>query len=104
MKLNGWQRVGIVASVIGGVACAWWGLKLRYDPIWSGYGTCLEQAYDHLTTFDECKTLLDSQLADAEGQRWYIFFLSAIVPVALAWIIACTLVGLVRWVRRGFQT
>src|SRR6476469_11050538 len=103
MKLNEWQRLGIIASVIGGLACAWWGLKLRYDPIWAGYSTCLSIAYDQ-PAYDGCEKLLHLQLADAEGQLWWIVLLTAIVPFALAWIIAYTLVGLVRWVRRGFQT
>ena len=49
-----------------------------------------------MTTFDDCQKTLNMEVGDA--QRWWIVFVSAIVPVALAWIV----VGLVRWVRGGF--
>jgi hypothetical protein len=93
MKLNGWQRLGIIASVIGGLGCAWWGLGLRYDPIWAQYRTCLHLR--GMTTFDDCQKTLNMEI----GDDWWIVLVSAIVPVALAWIVVC----LVRWVRRGFQ-
>ena len=94
MNLNGWQRLGIITLVIAGMVCAWWGLGLRYDPIWAQYRTCLNLG--GMTTFDDCQKTLNMEVGDA--QRWWIVLVSAIVPIALAWVV----VGLVRWVRRGF--
>jgi hypothetical protein len=44
MRLNGWQRIGIVASVIWALVGAYLGLKSLFDTIYEAFHTCSAQA------------------------------------------------------------
>jgi hypothetical protein len=105
MRLNGWQRIGIVASVIWAIGApiylddaAQQGATeafIRY------YDTCRDvpsndpnqcfqragRAYDAVTRY---------RLLSANGA------VAALVPVGLGWLLAYALVYLVRWIRGGF--
>ena len=63
LRLNGWQRIGIVLSVVWLFVGAWWGLSQLFDPVWSSYRTCVTVALEGLTKYEECKQNLDRDLA-----------------------------------------
>jgi hypothetical protein len=105
MRLNGWQRIGIVASVIWAIgapiyldhsaeqkATEWFGASYelcRNNPS-SDPNRCLELAsrqYDLVERYS---------LLSANGA------VAALVPVGLGWLLAYALVYLVRWIRAGF--
>lgn len=100
--LNGWQRLGIVASVVWALYGVWWGLKLRYDPIWETYSDCLGAADSGLGTDEACRGMLQQSLAVADVDKWLATAFVALVPIPIAWLIVYGLLRLVRWVRRGF--
>jgi hypothetical protein len=105
MKPNGWLCLGIIASVIGALVCARLGLKMQSEPLYAAYLYCMGQGWTgYSDDIDTCQRTLDAGLAHARSQSWYIGLLFALIPLATAWIIALTLVGLVRWVRQGFRT
>jgi len=41
-RLSGWQRIGIVLSVVWLVVGGIWGIKLAVDPAWDFYRYCLD--------------------------------------------------------------
>jgi hypothetical protein len=99
MNLNGWQRLGVVASVL------WLVIGALY-----GNNAGLAQG-------DVCLMLLDTCSVDAEtcirhfqtsydaatANHWLYARGYAVVPVILGWLFAWALVAVVRWVRAGFS-
>jgi hypothetical protein len=78
----------------------WLGLGSLFNPIYEQYSTCYASVTDH--TF--CTDAFERQLAVARQIRWFIAALWAFVPVVIAWLMAYVVIGVVRWIRRGFQT
>jgi hypothetical protein len=92
-RLNGWQRVGIVLSV------AWAILVL--------VGVTLGVIQDH-DNLSDCLKSADP-LMNYCRQRWQVpwstylgMTLVGLAPIPIAWFLVYGLVGLVRWIRRGF--
>jgi hypothetical protein len=90
LHLNGWQRIGIVLSVVWAIVGGLWGRKLMFQE----WATCLETYHD----LDWCDTNYQWAL-DAE---WPMAAIVGLVPIPIAWLLAYALIGLVHWIRRGF--
>ena len=111
VKLNGWKRIGIVASVAW-ILCA--GIH-TYDSetdrdsdfIVSSHVKC-DGDLAGLTGgawqkgFDECNRIADDSLALAISNDRFNAALVAFIPVPLGWGLVYSALFLVRWVKRGF--
>ena len=95
MHLNGWQRIGIVASVIWAPLGAFWSLGQLYNPIYDSYRSCMAA----VTEFHFCTSSRDDALAVANGMRPVFALLGALIPIAVLWLAGYV----VAWVRRGFR-
>ena len=114
-RLNGWQRVGIILSIlwipVGGV----WALKAfgppENIPEPPFFNLCLEQEAKQPTPnaarcndaaqkwYASLFKLRNLQHANAERLAlWYAF-----LPIPIAWLLVYCVSWMVRWVRRGFQ-
>ncbi len=111
LRLNGWQRIGIVLSIVWLiVVCPW----IRY-----GQEQHAEQEYKH--SYDGCvgpeppdktdlKRLDIEERCRADAVNMYQLYegswrsaaLLTLIPILIAWLFAYGLVFLVRWIRRGF--
>jgi hypothetical protein len=99
MRLNGWQRIGIVASVVWAIGgprmnvanASFIGRVLDVDRANNDFDRCRERAKD---AYDSVPRY---PLLSANGA------FVALVPVALGWLIAYALVYLGRWIRAGFK-
>ena len=107
MRLNGWQRIGIIASVVWAIGApiyldhaaeqkAWEWFRASYEICRSNPGndgnTCSEmasRAYDNVSRY--------RFFADTGN----VAFVS-LVPIVLGWLLAYALVYLVGWIRAGF--
>jgi hypothetical protein len=109
LRLNGWQRIGVVASVVWILIvlyAAWDGAaKKATSRYTTAYRECIEAPN---SDWDRCATLTRPILekhppykAFLEEDESYVAPL-ALLPVALGWLIAYGLVALVRWIRAGF--
>ena len=84
MRLNGWQRIGIVASI--GWAIGVYVVYLVIGPVdWSKYGTFMPNPDSYWLSF---------------RSHWVAL---ALVPIVLGWLVVYALVYLVRWIRAGFK-
>src|SRR6476469_2679837 len=94
MQLNGWQRIGIVISVLWVIVGSLWALHLLFDPIYQRYFNCVSQG-------SFCNGILESELADARSMQleWIAFY--GLAPIPLAWLTVYMVIGLVRWIRAG---
>lgn len=106
MKLNGWKRIGIVASVV-------W--------IIGAYGHTMDTALDADAKFsveivqscisahngqevgdNECLKRGEDYVVNNIHNNQIAAALVAIVPVPLGWGFAYLVIFLVRWIKRGF--
>jgi hypothetical protein len=101
--LNGWQRIGIVLSVVWAIGGGLWGNSVAIRdgsaPAIMRYESCISVPnYDS----DGCSQALDKDYAAGVAGHWYAAAAVGLVPIPIAWLLAYALIGLVRWIRRGF--
>ena len=107
MRLNGWQRIGIVVSVIWAIgapiyldhvaeqkATEWW---------FASYDLCRNNPSNDPNA---CSELASRAYDTVQRYRFFpdtanVAFVS-LVPIVLGWLLAYVLVGLGRWIRAGF--
>lgn len=93
-RLNGWQRIGIVLSVVWAIAVIVW------DTL---------EVIRHKRLLSQCLSGADPVMnycARTYEVPWFMnamIVLAALAPIPIAWLLVWGLVALVRWVRRGFQ-
>ena len=110
-KLNGWKRLGIIASAVW-ILVAW---VHTFDSETDRASNDI--AANHVTCdgnlagktgdawqdgFDECNRRADESLKQAMTGARGDAAIVAFVPVPLGWGLAYLVLFLVRWVRRGF--
>jgi hypothetical protein len=93
--LNGWQRIGIVLSVVWAIG-TWWSLYVA--PIVKSYSRC-----ERLNDFENCWHLVDVQRASQLSYMGLVIAVAALLPIPIAWLIVYGLIGLVRWIRVVFK-
>jgi hypothetical protein len=115
-RLNGWQRVGIVLSVVWLIGAAIYETYAMEDR----YNAAFSAAYRPV--YDRCRDTQDRELkalgrpngidcAEEAGrvasavpqQSAWSAAIAVFVPIPIAWLIAFALVALMRWIRRGFS-
>ena len=100
-RLNGWQRIGIILSVVWLVAGYFLALHLLYDHIYEWHAACLHRP--DIPGLPDCDSVLNEDLADARSKETGTIAFWTLAPIVVVWLLAYAVVGLVRWVRRGFQ-
>ena len=112
VKVNGWKRVGIIASVVwilgAGAHTYDSDIDNASNVIASTHVACdsnLAGKTGNAWTigFNECNKLAHDSLAEATTDAWLGAALFAFVPVPLGWGFTYLVLFLVRWVKRGFM-
>jgi hypothetical protein len=96
MRLNGWQRIGIVLpiawAIVGGLG-TWY---LQFLPILKAYQKCESIPLPGLEEFNACWHSVEIQRAALSSYwRWEIV-IAALLPIPIAWLVAYGFIGLVR--------
>jgi hypothetical protein len=112
-RLNGWQRIGIILSVIwiiGGGFLIHGTVKdeLQRDADWqwgvvaklSSPDQLAVKAGDYSKMSDSGRLMVKASIG-SEVNTWTAVWI--FVPLLLAWLLVYALVGLVQWVRAGFR-
>lgn len=111
MKLNGWTRLGIIASVLWTPAAWVHTFDSEADRASASIASTHVACDDSLAGgpgdartkgFNECNKQADDSLALALTNARLDATFVALVPVPLAWGFAYLALFLVRWVKRGF--
>jgi hypothetical protein len=112
VKINGWQRIGIIASVIWIVSAGLYTYVSEIDGTarlrWDIYHDCMVSSQGGIGTPDglpnkltnECDKKATDVVSNIRPRQTAALF--AFVPVLLAWGLVYLVLVLVRWVRRGF--
>jgi hypothetical protein len=118
-RLNGWQRIGVVASVLWAIGGAFWGFNIGYHEggdVDRDFEVCragTQYRYQHqgtprYTTDDLIKDLGKCQSeyarankeATSTGSLYAV--LLALLPIPLGWLAVYKFIALLRWIREGF--
>ena len=117
MRLNGWQRLGVIVSFIwlpiGFVGTAIWFVHAQTAPWEDTYHLCemgVEQLQQQNPSAsgalfqDDQKCLNDflKNTSESKGEQWWAGLVGALVPLFFFWGLAWVCVRLYRWVRAGF--
>jgi hypothetical protein len=104
MKLNGWGRLGIIASVIWVAAGPTYFHLSQEDDAGrvarDRYHLCIQQTWAAKGGVERCNKSLRQDLAFA---RWSSWAKPAFIPLVWAWFVGCGLFFLMRRVRRRSQ-
>ena len=112
-KLNGWQRIGIIASVVwilgGGMGTYFSELDSASRFIASDHVSCDASLWGETGDardkgYKECNQQAGDAFAVALSNARLEAALVALIPVPLGWGVAYLSLSLVRWVRRGFKS
>lgn len=114
MKLNGWKRIGIIASVVWILGAGLYTddseldkasdliakIHVRCD---GNRPDCSKNQAACDAAFDRCNKEAADSLASAYESAWLAAAIVAFVPVPLGWGFVYLVLFLVRWVKRGFM-
>jgi hypothetical protein len=103
-RLNGWQRIGIVLSVLWFLGGAFWGneIAIRDGGSWPTLQLkwCLSRPN---ADYSECNATFEKDYEKGIAGHWSAGLLVGLVPIPIAWLLVWAVVAIVRWVRRGFR-
>jgi hypothetical protein len=114
MRLNGWQRIGIVASVCWLVGGGFWinGLTIGQlsEPVVNELRSCLESrsiqpdgSVPRNTDWGPCNEKFKRDYGPAVADHWFYAAAFTLIPIPLVWLIVYGIVWLSRWIRVGFS-
>jgi hypothetical protein len=115
-RLNGWQRIGVVLSIlwffVGGFLGNQEAIREGADPAIAIYGMCMDAAhgrennnpkYDVAAALDECGREFIKNDTAWTADHWYVALFVGLVPIPLAWLLVWGLISLYRWMGAGFR-
>lgn len=104
MRLNGWQRIGVLTSIVWLLGGAYWGneIGLRQGD-WAvlQLRSCYEGANANLNA---CDKEFSGAWSAAISDHWMYASFLGVVPIPLGWLVIYGVIALVRWIRAGFKT
>ncbi len=108
-NINGWQRLGIVVSVLWIIGAALFqrtsDVDRAQDFMNETYQTCIDLKKQHNDfNFGPCMDEAEKNYAIFVKDSWGNVAFTALAPIPIGWLLAYTVIGIFRWVRRGFHT
>jgi hypothetical protein len=104
VRVNGWQRIGIVASVIWAVGAYFVAIG-QPDLATSLHRSCLAATPEanHAEWVARCYTEFKERLPGAMQDRQEAALLFALMPIPIGWLLVYTVIWVGRWIHRGFK-
>ena len=87
--LNGWQRIGIILSVLWVLVGAWLAQQAVYAPVRAGHSKCISLGVSPTI----CKAELDKGIARKKEELPGAIAVFALAPIILVWLIAWVALG-----------
>jgi hypothetical protein len=104
-RLSGWQRIGVVLSVLW---CAW--SVLSYMMQYAAGRASSASLDQEICLYDkqrnpalDCSDAWSKSFNEFAALNWNDLLLTTLVPVLLAWLAAWIIFLTFRWVRTGFK-
>jgi hypothetical protein len=113
MRLNGWQRIGVIASVCWFIGGGLWINSIVIEdlgaPAVAEHRRCLDArsiqpdgTVPKDTDWGPCGVRFMAAYKAAVADHWSYAAAYTLVPIPIIWLIVYGLVGFERWVRAGF--
>jgi hypothetical protein len=109
LRLNGWQRIGIVLSVLWFVIGGLWINSLVLDSMGASamaeHRRCLDAvtAVPNDSSWDEaCGKKFRATYSTAVADHWTYAVVYTLIPIPIVWLLVYGVVVLVRWIGAGF--
>jgi hypothetical protein len=98
VRLNGWQRIGILLSVVWAIGGTIWVVisESESDTSYAIYDSCVSKPNADPRACDQAFATEQAR----EVRRGLVFVFA---PIPIAWLVAYALVALVRWIRVRFK-
>jgi hypothetical protein len=109
MKLNGWKRVGIVASVVWAIGGYIHTLDTENATAMGVYSMIYNDCVGNSTngrawgSEDQCSKERDASLSASYPSAVESAAFVAVVPIPLGWGFVYLMIFIVRWIKRGFR-
>jgi hypothetical protein len=108
IRLNGWHRIGVVASVVWALIGGWWGHSEHVENAWRmgslTYNTCSQDEVRlQEPDLGECRQKAAATFEKAREGHWTSAAIAGLLPIPLGWLVAYGFIGLVRWIETGFN-
>ena len=104
MRLNGWQRIGVVLSVVWAIGAFF---AVRQQQVEAAdrvfrirHDACAMEATAEMT--QRCHDAFSLQDAMHATAYWPDVAFMSLAPVAAGWLVAWLVLRVVRWIRAGF--
>jgi hypothetical protein len=127
MHLNGWQRIGVVASFAWAIGGAFWGyhigydwghdigfrgydIQQRFDSCWSDAqqreldAKSKHQTNNFIADSGQCKLNRRRDIQAASSNGWLYAALIGLLPIPCGWFGVYGSIALTYWIRRGFES
>jgi hypothetical protein len=102
MKLNRWQRIGVVLSVLWMLGGAAYERKSQVDTATSSaqltYKMCLDIGGEQIA---KCSEEFAKNYAEFLKPYWIDVALRAFAPVLLGWLLVFIIIRVYRWIKAG---
>jgi hypothetical protein len=113
LQLNGWQRIGIVASICWIVAGGLWINHVVIDdlgaPVGAEYRRCLDSrsvqpdgTIPKDTDWGPCSRKFEAAFGPAVANHWYYAAAYTLIPIPFVWLLVWGVLGVIRWIGAGF--
>ena len=108
MRLGGWTRVGIVASVLWVMGAGFFGLRSvdqTASSVWHAqYSICsTEQRISQRVESTDCLKQAREASASYWSNNWWIAIVFILLAIPFAWLFAWIVVRTARWIASGFR-
>jgi len=104
MKVNGWQRIGIVASIAWILSAGLYthgSVMASYASMGALFEKTCEQAHPN-SNWDQCLKKLTDEIEVGDTIGWEDAALAGLIPIPLGWGLAYLVLFIVRWIKRGW--
>lgn len=115
LRLNGWQRIGIILTVCWVIGGGLWINGQVIDGLSAAVRgeqrRCIEArsiqpdgTVPKDTDWGPCFERFEAAFPAAVTNHWLYAAAYTLIPIPIVWLIVYAIIGLWRWVRRGFVT
>ena len=105
LRINGWQRIGIIASVLWAICAYFYAFSVEEKSLGQLnadiHASCFESAHDKVA-WQVCEDATMTQAINDLHFERRLATAVAVVPVPLAWGFVYFVLFLARWIKRGF--
>ena len=113
VHLNGWQRIGIVLSVVWVIVGGLWGNQFGRDElraaVVAAHRRCLDErsvqpdgTIPKDTNWGPCNQALSQDYPVAVQGQWWYAVAFAFIPIPIAWLTVYGFLALVGWIKVDF--